>query len=139
MSMENMSKDETMKTASIPRRRFLSAAMGTATAGAALLIAGTAGLAYGQGTRTIKVSAKKFVFTPSVIQVKRGETIVLELATEDVLMGFSLPGFNMRTDLIPGKVQTLKLTADKAGEYDFLCDVFCGSGHEDMSGKLIVT
>ena len=33
---------------------------------------------------------------------------------------------------------TLRFTADKAGRFDFLCDVFCGDGHEDMSGTLIV-
>jgi cytochrome c oxidase subunit 2 len=40
-----------------------------------------------------------------------------------------------RTDLR----RQLQRTPDKTGTFTFLCDVFCGSGHEDMSGTLIVT
>jgi cytochrome c oxidase subunit 2 len=40
---------------------------------------------------------------------------------------------------MPGKVVSLELTPDRAGTFTFLCDVFCGTGHEDMSGMLIVT
>jgi predicted MPP superfamily phosphohydrolase len=29
-------------------------------------------------------------------------------------------------------------TADTAGEYDFYCDVFCGEGHSDMTGRIVV-
>jgi heme/copper-type cytochrome/quinol oxidase subunit 2 len=28
--------------------------------------------------------------------------------------------------------------AGKAGRVDFLCDVFCGDGHEGMNGHLVV-
>jgi cytochrome c oxidase subunit 2 len=33
----------------------------------------------------------------------------------------------------------LQLTPDKSGTFTFLCDVFCGTGHEEMSGTLIVS
>jgi heme/copper-type cytochrome/quinol oxidase subunit 2 len=33
----------------------------------------------------------------------------------------------------------LSFTPDKAGTFTFLCDVFCGDGHEGMSGRLVVT
>ena len=88
--------------------------------------------------RVIKVIAKKFVFVPNEIRVKQGETVVLQFTAPEVPMGFSLPDFSVRADIMPGKVTTLRLTPDKSGSFDFLCDVFCGSGHEEMSGKLIV-
>lgn len=31
-----------------------------------------------------------------------------------------------------------RLVPDKTGSFVFLCDVFCGIGHENMSGKLTV-
>jgi cytochrome c oxidase subunit 2 len=46
---------------------------------------------------------------------------------------------NLRTDIDPGKVTELQVNPTKAGKYDFYCDIFCGSGHEGMSGKLTVT
>ena len=89
--------------------------------------------------RVIKVVAKKFVFVPDQIRAKQGETVVLQLTTPEVPMGFSLPDLGLRADIMPGKVSTLRLTLDKAGSYGFLCDVFCGSGHEDMGGTLMVS
>jgi cytochrome c oxidase subunit 2 len=53
-------------------------------------------------------------------------------------MGFNAPDFNIRSDIVPTKTMRLRLAPDKAGTFAFLCDVFCGDGHETMSGKLIV-
>ena len=89
--------------------------------------------------RVIKVVAKKFEFVPGEIHVKQGETVTLRFTAPEVPMGFNLADFNLRTDIVPGKVASLTLTPDKTGTFTFLCDVFCGSGHEDMSGTLIVT
>ena len=54
-------------------------------------------------------------------------------------MGFSVPDFNVRADIVPGQVARVRLTPDKAGTFTFLCDIFCGSGHETMSGTMVVT
>jgi cytochrome c oxidase subunit II len=89
--------------------------------------------------RVIKVIAKKFEFVPGEIRVKQGETVTLQFTAPEVPMGFNLADFNLRADIMPGKVVSLDFTPDKAGTFTFLCDVFCGSGHEDMSGTLIVT
>jgi cytochrome c oxidase subunit 2 len=89
--------------------------------------------------RVIKVVAKKFEFVPGEIHVKQGETVTLQFTAPEVTMGFNLADFNLRTDIVPGKVVSLELTPDRTGTFTFLCDVFCGSGHEDMSGMLIVT
>ena len=108
--------------------------------GIGLALIGTgAGLALGQGAvRTIKIIAKKFDFTPSVITLKAGEPVVLEFTTEDVLMGFSAPDLEARVDIPPGKTSTLRLTPKVPGEYAFICDVFCGDEHDEMGGKIIV-
>jgi cytochrome c oxidase subunit II len=89
--------------------------------------------------RVIKIVAKKFVFVPGEIRVKQGETVTLQFTAPEVPMGFNLADFKLRADLMPGKTTSLELTPDKAGTFTFLCDVFCGTGHEEMSGTLIVT
>jgi cytochrome c oxidase subunit 2 len=106
---------------------------------AALLAAAGAGVLAQSGARVIKVSARKFVFTPTEIHLRKGEAVILEFVTEDVFMGFNAPDFKVRMDIVPGKVMRLPFTPDKAGTFVFLCDVFCGDGHESMSGKLQVT
>lgn len=88
--------------------------------------------------RVIPVRAKRFVFTPDKITLKAGEPVVLELFAEDVVMGFGAPDLGIRADMPPGQTVRVPLTPTKAGSYTFLCDVFCGSGHENMSGVIEV-
>jgi cytochrome c oxidase subunit 2 len=89
--------------------------------------------------KVIKLTAKKFEYSPAEITVKKGEPVVIEVSSEDVKHGFTLPDFGIRTDIKSGAVNRISFTPDKAGRFTFACDVFCGSGHEDMSGTLIVT
>ena len=116
------------------RRKMLAASTGIA-----LCAALGAGLSVRAEEKVIRVSARKFVFTPSEITLKKGEPVVFELTSQDVFMGFNLPEFKARSDIVPGKVMHLPLTPDRAGTFTFLCDVFCGDGHETMSGKIVVT
>jgi cytochrome c oxidase subunit 2 len=118
----------------VQRRRMLSASTGIA-----LCAALGAGLSARGEEKVIRVSARKFIFTPSEIALKKGEPVVFELTTQDVFMGFNLPEFKTRSDIVPGKVMRMPLTPDRAGTFTFLCDVFCGDGHESMSGKIVVT
>ena len=89
--------------------------------------------------QVIRVTAKKFDFTPGEITVKKGVPVALELTSSDRVHGFSLPDFKLTAKIEPGKVTRVVFTPDKTGEFTFSCNIFCGSGHEDMAGKLIVT
>ena len=91
-----------------------------------------------QTEKVIKITAKKFEFSPSEIKVKKGELVTLELTSADRIHGFKLPDFNVRAEVKPGEVSRVQFTPNKSGSFTFSCDVFCGSGHEDMSGTLIV-
>jgi len=108
--------------------------------GALLLGAGTIGLraAVQPGEQVIKILARKFTYSPNKLTLKKGVPVVLELTTADVLMGFSVPDFNTRADIVPGQVAKVRLVPDKVGTFEFLCDIFCGSGHETMNGAITV-
>ena len=88
--------------------------------------------------KVIKISAKKFNYTPGEVTLKKGVPVILEFRTQDVMMGFNLPDFNVRADMVPGKTTRVRLVPGKTGTFVFLCDVFCGTGHEEMNGKLTV-
>jgi cytochrome c oxidase subunit 2 len=89
-------------------------------------------------TRVIPVHARRFVFTPNRIPLAPHEHVQFELTAEDTLMGFSIPQFGVRADVPPGTVVKLDAEAGDAGTVPFLCDIFCGSGHETMNGVLVV-
>jgi cytochrome c oxidase subunit 2 len=88
--------------------------------------------------RVIKIEARKFVYTPNEIRIKKGEKVVLQLTALDFVHGFSLPDFKIRTDIPPGKITTVALNPTEVGRFTFLCDNFCGNGHEEMNGVIIV-
>jgi len=89
--------------------------------------------------RVIRITAKKFEFSPDSITLKKGEPVVFEISSGDSKHGFSLHAFGVRSDVLPGKVSRIRFTPDKTGKFTFSCDVFCGDGHEEMTGTVIVT
>ncbi len=96
------------------------------------------GLAAEPAVREVRISAKKFEFTPSSVTARVGEPIMLLLSSEDRIHGFKMPDFNLRTDIVPGVVTAVQLTPDRAGSFSYFCDIFCGDGHEDMGGTILV-
>ena len=88
--------------------------------------------------QVIKITARRFEYTPREVTLKKGVPVILELTTEDILMGFNAPDLGARADIVPGRTVRLRVVPTKAGKVDFLCDVFCGSGHEEMNGLITV-
>ncbi len=87
----------------------------------------------------IRIVAKKFSYAPAEVRLQKGVTVVLELVSEDRVHGFNLPELGVRTDVTPGKPARVTLTPAKAGRFEFHCDVFCGDGHGEMTGAIVVT
>jgi cytochrome c oxidase subunit 2 len=88
--------------------------------------------------RTIRISASTFEFKPSEIILKKGVPVTLELISQDRRHGFQIAEFHVRVAVQPGVIETVRFVPDKTGSFTFHCDVFCGDGHEDMSGTLRV-
>ena len=109
-----------------------------ASAASLLALGLVGGYVAAQTERVIGVKAKKFIFTPDKIILTKGEPVIFELTTEDVLMGFSVPDLGVRADIVPGKTVQLRLTPQRTGEFEFLCDIFCGDLHEEMLGMITV-
>ncbi len=118
------------------RRRFLIDVPLTWVA--ALMVAGAMRPALAEEGRVIKIEARKFRFAPDLIEMKVGEAVVLELTALDFVHGFSIPEWRMRTDLVIGQPVRMRLSPDLPGRFTFLCDNFCGSGHEGMNGMIVV-
>jgi cytochrome c oxidase subunit II len=92
----------------------------------------------GDSDPVVRVEAKRFVFTPDTIELKVGQPVVLELVALDRTHGFAIPDLGVRTDVPVGQPVRIRVIPQKAGRFEFHCDVFCGSGHEEMSGVLVV-
>ncbi len=92
-----------------------------------------------ESERVIRITAKRFEYSPKDITVKKGVPVVLEFTSQDRMHGFSCPGLKIRGDVRPGKVTQVRFVPQTARPYLFHCDNFCGSGHEGMTGTITVT
>ena len=120
---------------STSRRRILQGVV--ATAGAALVRAGVAQDA--AEPRVIEMTARRFSYTPNEIALKVGERVVIAIRSIDFIHGMNLPDLHMRLDLVPGRITKLELQPKTPGVIDFVCDNFCGDGHEEMHGRFVVS
>jgi cytochrome c oxidase subunit 2 len=118
--------------------RLFRVAAGAAALGLASIATYVAAQPAQPKEKVIRIDAKRFDYSPSELTLKKGEPVILELTSLDVLMGFNLPDFNLRADIVPGKVTRVRFVPEKAGSFTFLCDIFCGSKHEEMNGRLTV-
>ena len=91
-----------------------------------------------QAERVIQITAKKFDFTPASIELKVGVPVVLELRSADRKHGFTVPDLKVDTQIEAGDVTRVRIVPDKPGTFEFHCSVFCGGGHEEMTGQIVV-
>jgi cytochrome c oxidase subunit 2 len=88
--------------------------------------------------RVVSVTARRFSYNPSVIELELGVPVIIELTSLDRQHGFNIPDLGLRADVEPGKTVRVRIVPEKVGTFDFHCDVFCGSGHEEMAGRIVV-
>ena len=115
-----------------------TATAGCAVAGPLYLVSTSKAQAQEQALR-IEMISGKFAFVPNQFSVKKGQRVTVVLTSPDFTHGFSIPDFDVRGDGIPGKPVEVTFVANKVGKFVFLCDNFCGEGHEHMSGFVTVT
>ena len=60
------------------------------------------------------------------------------LRSKDVLHDFYVPQFRAKMDLIPGQVTYFWFTPTVLGTFDILCAEYCGIGHYNMRGQVVV-
>jgi cytochrome c oxidase subunit II len=62
----------------------------------------------------------------------------IHVTSRDVIHGFWLPEFREKVDMVPGLVNTIRITPNKIGKYRVVCSEFCGVLHGQMAGIVVV-
>jgi cytochrome c oxidase subunit II len=91
-----------------------------------------------ESEQIIRVNAYKFKFAPNSITLKKGVPVILEFTSSDTIMGFNAPDLKSRVTIIPGVITRVRIVPENIGVFIFFCDIFCGDGHEDMTGTITV-
>jgi len=89
--------------------------------------------------REIDIVARRFAFEPARIEVAVGERVRLRVVSADGPHGLEIKKFKVKKDIPRGTTPVIiDFTANEAGEFPILCSEYCGDGHEDMQGQLVV-
>jgi cytochrome c oxidase subunit II len=97
------------------------------------------------GALVIDVTAQQFSWlfdypggkeSEGELVVPLGKPVKLNITSIDVLHGFFLPAFRVKIDAVPNMKTYGWFLADKIGEYDIMCTVYCGTDHSQMTAKL---
>jgi cytochrome c oxidase subunit 2 len=67
------------------------------------------------------------------IRIPVGRPVELSLRSADVIHSFWLPSLAGKLDMIPGRTNVLRITADKAGVFRGQCAEYCGAQHAKMA------
>ncbi|WP_127530358.1 cupredoxin domain-containing protein [Paenibacillus kobensis] len=86
------------------------------------------------GGTTVTVDAKNFTFDQKEIKVKKGDKVTIKLVNSQGNHTLKIDGYDKE---VKGN-QSVTFTADKSGEFKYFCNMMCGGGHTEMTGKLIV-
>jgi cytochrome c oxidase subunit 2 len=83
--------------------------------------------------------ASMWQFEPAEIQIPAGSTVDFYLVSKDVVHGFHIYEKNVNLMAVFGGLNKTTVTFDKPGVYDIVCHEYCGVGHQNMRGQVIVT
>jgi len=85
----------------------------------------------------IYLQASMWQWTP-IMKLEMGKEYILHISSLDVNHGFNLFPINVNFQIVPGYDYALRVTPNEAGNYEIICNEFCGIGHHLMTGRIIV-
>mgnify|MGYP001283813315 CR=1 FL=1 len=75
--------------------------------------------------------------TANELHLPVGEPVAIELTTADVIHSFWVPSLAGKLDMIPGRTNTLTVTATQPGVTRGQCAEYCGGAHAFMSFHVV--
>jgi len=82
----------------------------------------------------VKIVASNWQFDQAEYRIKKGEPVKLTVESKEGAHGIEIPDLKVNIGINQSKV----VTVDKAGTYDIMCSIPCGTGHANMKAKLVV-
>lgn len=88
--------------------------------------------------REIKISARKYTFVPSHVEVNEGDVLKITLTTADIPHSLVIDEYRIAKRANPDQPAVFEFRADRTGTFPFYCDLSYDEGCRAMRGQLIV-
>jgi cytochrome c oxidase subunit 2 len=72
------------------------------------------------------------------LHVPLGKAVKLTMISQDVIHAFYIPAFRVQWMVVPGRYTDEWFIPTQVGEYHLFCNMYCGTQHSEMGGKVIV-
>lgn len=82
--------------------------------------------------------AQMWQFQPSEISIPAGSEVDFFLTSKDVVHGFHIYEKNVNMMAVYGGINKTTVRFDEPGVYKIVCHEYCGIGHQNMEGKVLV-
>jgi cytochrome c oxidase subunit 2 len=86
----------------------------------------------------VYIVARMWSYGQDDLVIPPGSTVDFYLTSLDVVHGFHINEKGVNMMAVPGSVNKITARFEEPGEYRFVCNEFCGIGHQNMMGKIIV-
>lgn len=83
------------------------------------------------GDKNVYVSGPQGGTGPTLV-LPEGETTEFRLYSPDVIHSFGVPGFLMKMDVVPGRINHFEVTPNTTGTFKGKCFELCGAYHSRM-------
>ncbi len=83
-------------------------------------------------------AAKDDIGLLNILTLPVDRTVVVQLASRDVVHGFTLNEMRVKQDAVPGMTTRTWFTPTRTGDWEIACSQLCGLGHYRMRGELHV-
>lgn len=130
-------QEEVIKVEPEPTQEIGASASGTESGMSSEYPKITTELVNGRTERTIHMGVRKWVWEPSTLRVKQGELVRLVIHNADVRHPLVIPELGIEAD-VPPEGAVVEFEAKKKGSFHFLCGTYCGVGHAEMQGTLVI-
>jgi cytochrome c oxidase subunit 2 len=93
--------------------------------------------------KVFEIVARRFAFEPDRIDVEEGDHVRLVVRSADGVHGVGIKKLRVE-ERVPrkgdpkGETMTIDFVAAAPGTHEIACTEYCGEGHEDMKGTLVV-
>jgi heme/copper-type cytochrome/quinol oxidase subunit 2 len=88
--------------------------------------------------RDFNVTARKYAFNPSRIEVRQGDIVHVTVTSEDIAHSFTIDEYRIAKRVAPGQAVSLEFRADQPGTFRIYCNLMQDDGCRNMHGELAV-
>ncbi|HWD41366.1 MAG TPA: cytochrome c oxidase subunit II, partial [Fimbriimonas sp.] len=74
----------------------------------------------------------------NILHIPVDKPVKLTMISQDVIHAFYVPAFRVQWMVIPGRYTSIWFTPTQVGEYHLFCNMYCGTQHSEMGGKVVV-